>query len=708
MPQIIDEPLVTPVKVNKDEPKDKLDRFRLDMISDAQLMEDTRDKANEDFRFIYAVGGMWEGFIEKQFSRRVKLQFDITTPYKNRFIAEYNLNRIGVEFKSDDSATNDEDAELLTGIRNADFRQFSGKISQDNAVEEVAVCGYGCYQIATQFEDEEDPENENQRIVYRPIFNAYNSIFWDNAAKRIDKSDARRCTWLQEFTRSSFQDAFPDADPVSAFVPNNRRFQNFNSGGGGKGTSIIYVATRYDIVRKKVPIFVYQNLEADPNNPQKIRPLETFTEEEHELVKKELKDAKFMKLVRKRMMIKQHVEKTVFSGEKILKETVRIPGKWIPIIPMYAYRGYVDGMEWYSGFVRPLKDPQRMFNMQISQLAENAGSSGQEIPIFDPEQMIGPIKAQWADKNNKNYLLAHALREDGKIVHSGPIGYLKPQQLDQSTAQLIQIVSDYLTQATGGAPQDTLDPDASGKAIQALLKRENLNTQPVMDHIANSVEWEGTVYASIAAEIYNTPRLMRTLGKDGNEGTKRLLQLVLDEESGKLVESNSIEGKKFRVYADIGPQYETLREQKVEELKGMLEALRDTPAGQKYTPAIIAALLSDIDGPGMDPIRKLANDDMILMGIKKPETEEEKQLLANAQQQAGQPEAQDQALQSLAAEAEANAREADSKSIVNVATAGKTEAQTQEILSGIERDDFDSILKLREQTIKQVEALPLN
>lgn len=705
MSQVVDLPSVTPTQAQEGQSKDKLSRMRQELIADAQLLEDTRDKANEDFRFIYAVGGQWEGFLENQFSRRVKLQFDITTPYKNRFIGEYNLNRIGVEFKSDEEATSDEDAELLTGIRNADFRQFSGKIAQDNGVEELSVCGYGAYMLATQFEDEEDPENENQRIVYRPIFNAFNSIFWDSAAKRIDKREARRCTWLQEFTRDSFLDAFPDEDPVSAYVPNNRKFLNFHSGGGGagggKGTDIIYVGTRYDVVRKKVPIHVYQNIETQK--------LETFTDEDHKLVQKELRANQFVKFVRKRMVIKQHVEKTVFSGAAILKKTVRIPGKWIPIIPMYAYRGYVDGMEWYSGFVRPLKDPQRMFNMQISQLAENAGSSGQEIPIFAPEQMIGPIKQAWADKNNKNFLLAHPLRnKEGDIVQNGPIGYLKPQQLDQSTAELIRIVSEYLQQATGNIPKETLDPDMSGKAINALLKRENLNTQPVMDNIANSVEWEGEVYAAIASDIYDTPRIMRTLGKDGSEGSKKLLQMVLDEETGKLVESNSINGKKFRVYADIGPQYETLREQGVEEKKGILEAIQGTPAGEKYTPALIASILMDSTGPGSDLLKDVARNDLILMGIIKPETEEEKETLAAAQEQANQPAAQEQALQSLATEAEANAREADSKSIVNVATAGKTEAQTQEILSGIERDDFKTILELRQQTIDQVKELPLN
>ena len=71
-------------------------------------------------------------------------------------------------------------------------------------------------------------------------------------------------------------------------------------------------------------------------------------------------------------------------------------------------------------------DAARLYNMQISQLAENSASTGQEIPIFDPSQMEGGISELWADRNTKPYLLARALRDnDGNIVAHGPTSYLK-------------------------------------------------------------------------------------------------------------------------------------------------------------------------------------------------------------------------------------------------------------------------------------------
>lgn len=652
---------------------EKLSQFKLDITNDADIVSDQRDKANEDLRFIHVSGGMWEGFLEDAFNDRTKLEFDIISNYINRFIGQWNLNRVGVEYKPDDSKTSDDDAELLNGIYRADFRQFSGKMSTDNAVDEQATCGYGCFKLATKFVDEEDPENDNQRIEWRPIHNAYNTIIWDKAAKRIDKRDARHCTELILFTRDSFEDTYPDKTPVSAYEPRSRRFQNFER----SNPQLVYIAKRYEVVRKKVTVFIYNDL---INNV-----VEVYSEEDHKLVEKELKANEFKTFVRKRKVIRQSIETTVFSGEEILEKTRRIAGKWIPIIPIYGYHSFIDGVEWYRGLVRKLMDASRLYNMQVSQLAENSASSGQEVPIFDPKQMEGGIGELWADRNTKPYLLARALRDnDGNIVHHGPTSYLKAPQLDGNTQALLQIVPAFVQDSTGGAPQDTIDPQASGKAINALLKRADLNTQTLNDNIANAVEWSGEVWASMAEEVYSNKRMVNLIGKDGTESEKQLMRTVLDEETGKLIESNNLMGKKFRVYADVGPQYDTLREQTVEDLKGMLDALANQPGGQQYTDAIIATLLENIDGVGLGPIKEIVRKNMISQGLIKPETDEEKQALADAQEKANQPDPQQQLIEAAARQADGEAAERQSKVAKNVASANLDTAKTQEVLSGIE------------------------
>jgi len=245
--------------------------------------------------------------------------------------------------------------------------------------------------------------------------------------------------------------------------------------------------------------------------------------------------------LRKRKIVEQSVEKTVFSGVEILEDTRRIAGKWIPIVPFYGYRSYVDGTETYRGLVRKLKDAARLFNMQVSQLAENAASAGQEVPIFAPEQMQGDdMKALWADKNNAPYLLAEPLRDnDGNMISAGPLGFSKPTMLDQSTTTVLGVVPQFVQDVSGGAPQGAFSSDMSGKAINAIVKRENMNTQVVNDNIANAIAWSGTIYQAIVDDVYTTKRMVRSISKDGTESEVQLQQTVVDEETGLMVESNT-------------------------------------------------------------------------------------------------------------------------------------------------------------------------
>jgi hypothetical protein len=674
-----------------DEDSARLDQFKEDISNDFELSADARDAANEDMRFINVPGGMWENFLEEDFDQdRVKLELDLVSDFLSTFVGEWNQNRIGVEFKADDSATSKDDADLINGIYRFDFRKGSGKLATDNAVDEAATCGVGAMKLATVFEDEEDPENDNQSIEWRPIYNAYSSVAWDSSAKRIDKRDAGYCTQLEQYIGKGFEKAFPGHKPVSAHTPDDRRWLNNTA-----AQNTVFVATRYEVTKVKVTMHIYNNLETGE--------IEAYDDEDHEEIKDDLKGDELKVFIRTRKISKQVVEKTVFSGDAILEPTRRIAGKWIPIIPIYGYRAYVDGIETYRGLVRKFKDAGRLFNMQVSQLAENAASAGQEVPIFAKSQMVSEdVQNVWADKNNKPYLIVDPLvdPQTGAIVAAGPIGYNKPAMLDQSTSTLLGIVPDFIQNVTGAAPNEAFSSDMSGKAIKALVKRENLKTQVVTDNIANAIVWSGTVYQAMASEIYNTKRIMQTVGKDGTEGETQLLSQVFDQESGRFIEANDLSGKKFQSYPDAGPQYETLAEQSVEELKGMMETLAGTPEGAKYMPVMLASMIDNISGVGLDPLKEFNRKIMVAGGMVKPITPEEEQIAQQAQQPKEDPNAKlaAAAAQQQLAEAESLRASAQQKT----ADAGKKLAETQKIQQETGLGDRQIVAKQQEQLLGQV------
>ena len=682
-----------------EEELEMLDRFKRDIAKDADILSEQRDKADEDMRFIYVDGGQWENFLEKDFQGRARLQFDYASQVKNKFVGEYSLSRLGVEYDPDDDATTDDDAELLSGIYRADFRDNSGREAVETAIDECATCGFGAYGMFTEYRDEEDPENELQKIVWRPIHNAYNSVFYDRSARRADKQDARWVTELTPYTIDAFESEFPDIDPSSAYTPQDRSYLNENG-----SANEVYVATRYEMVKKKEPVFIYNNLATGQ--------VETYSKDDHELIKDELSKSEIHRFVRERKIPQKKVMMSRFVGNKFIEEPRQIAGTKLPIIPMYAYRAFINGVEYYFGLIRPIKDACRAFNVQMNQLVENAASAGQEVPIFGREQIEAQDVAQlWADKNNKPFLYVDPLTDgDGNIVSAGPIGYNKPPMLDQSTSALLEIIPNFLREVTGGAPQDTLDPDASGKAINAMIKQRNLTTQSIRHNIEKSFVAAGDLYQSIASDIYSTKQMVRTLGKDGSEGKEILFKQVADPKTGRLIEANTLRGKRFRAHADVGPEYGSMKEQTVEDLKGIADTLKGTAAGEKYLDVIISTMLDNASGVGMGPLKEFNRKQMMLQQLVEPQTDEEKEWLAQATQPQEDPN--QKLMEAAAAQQIAEAKNLDASAIDKVASAEKKAAETQKIFAEIDMDKVKtamdqqkSLVEIRQSILGQARGL---
>ena len=674
-----------------EEIEDRLTRFLAQISIDANAMSEQRDKANEDMRFVHVDGGQWEGFMTETFTHRVRMEFDVVSNFISRIKGDWSGNRTGVLFDSDDAATSDDDATLLTGMYRADFTDGDGEMSVDQAVNEAIDCGYGAFHIKTIYEDEGDPESELQRVVWEPIYNAYNTVFFDQGATRIDKRDARWCTLLTPFTRGAFKEEFPDFEPSSAYTPRDRKEFNFQQG----HIDIVYVATRYEIIKKKTRAFIYNNLRDGQ--------VEVFWQDDHDDIADELKKNPNYEFVRERRVERRTVEMSRFSGTDFLMKPQRIVGKFIPVIPVYAFRSYSDGKEWYRGAVRKMKDAARVVNVQVSGGVETAATGNRSLPIFHPTQVENAtIRQGWANQNGKSFMLSDAfVPEDGSPTIVGPVGYTKPPEISQASQQLLEFVTSFVRDTTGGAPQETLNPDASGKLVEAINQREDRNTIPIFDNIKIALKHSGGVYQAIAAEAYDMPRMVRTMGPDGARAKSTLFKLVFDSESGRVVQSNTLRGKRFRAYPDTGPQHESARKQTVEELKGVLTALVGIEGMNDYISTIVDVIVQNIGGVGMGPIKELGRKRMLLAGTTEPETDEEEAFVAQASEAQQQPDPNAELVAAMSENQAAEARERDAATLQKTADAQKKAAEAAKIQSDIENEGLDRLIQIRQQILGQ-------
>lgn len=676
----------------------KLQRFKDELALDSGIIQGQREAAAEDMRFANTDGGMWLDWeYSGKFDNRVKLELDMVSDFRNRTYGEFTLSNVGVDYRPTDDAATDKDADNLSNVFRSDFRDNSGRVSVNNAVGEVYDCGYGAIKIGTIAADESDPLNKFQNIEFRPKYNAYETTIWDGGAERIDKRDATRCVELVPFTKEAFEAKYPGENPVSAYVPDT-----YHHAYSRAQNDLIYIAIRYDIVERKEKVFVYNNLNTDKQ--------EFYYKEDHEKVKDELAADNMVQFVEVRPVILRTVEKSEFSGDKFFIESQRIVGKLIPIVPFYGHRTFVGGVEHYKGLIRDLKDAARVLNMLLSLVAENAASGHSQIPVFTRDQIPNDLVKFWADNSNgppPYRLVDPVLDADANPINSGPVTILPAPQIDANVKELINITILYLRERTGSAPQETLDPKASGKAINAIIKRVNMNVQPITDNISIAIQLLGDIYASMFEELHTENRMKSTLSKDGTSGRLEVNRLVLDDETGTFVKSNTFGEKGFKAYAESGQSYGTAREEEVEDLKGMADAVKGTSMEQEYLPAIFAGIILASPGSNDSPVKKIARRSLLLAGHIDPESDEEKQLVQQAQQQSQQ--SQENSLEaSLAEQAKAEARERESKVRVNIADANKKTAETQEIISKIETDKIKTFAELRKQIREEALALQPN
>jgi hypothetical protein len=332
------------------------------------------------------------------------------------------------------------------------------------------------------------------------------------------------------------------------------------------------------------------------------------------------------------------VTRYIASGERVLKEDV-LPGEHITIVPCYGEHAYVEDEEHYEGVTRLAKDPQRLRNFQLSYLADICSQSPRSQPIFTPEQIAGfehMYNTSGID-NRYAYLLQNSRDPQGAILPVGPIGVMPDQPIPQALATSIELSRQAIEDvANPGLPQDIADPDLSGKAVLALGARLDMQSMIYQEHYKHSKRRDGQIFASMASEVYDTPRKETLELVDGTRKEIQTMTAVIDEETQEIVYLNDLRNSKFEVYSKICASYSSQKEQTIERLENMIINM---PPDDPMRKALQLKQLVLMDGIEFDDIRDYANMQLVLSGIKPPETPEQEERLKIAQSQPKEPDA---------------------------------------------------------------------
>lgn len=655
---------------------------RFDEIQGA--LRDERLQCLYDRRFYSIAGAQWEGKLGEQFENRPKFEVNKCHLSVIRIINEYRKNRITVDFIAKDGSE-DDFANVLDGRYRADEQDSGAQEAYDNAFEEAVGGGFGAWRLRPCYEDEDDDENEYQRIAFEPIYDADSSVFFDLKAKKQDKSDANYGFVIYSMPIEAYEDEYDD--DVSTW-PKAIHKTEFD----WSTPDVIYLAEYYIIEKQPVNIHTWVTLDGEEQ-----RYTDQDFEDDDQLEEMLIATGAYEKSTKKTTRKKVH--KYLLNGNKIIEDCGIIPGKYIPIIPCYGKRWYVDNVERCMGHVRLSKDAQRLKNMQLSKLGETAAQSSIEKPIMTSDQVAG-YEDMWSDDNVKNwpFLLTNPITDlNGNIVQIGPTAYTKPPQVPPAMAALLQITEQDMADLLGNQQSaEEIQPNISGKAIELIQNRLDMQTFIYMSNMKKAVKRSGEIWLSMAKEIYvEEGRNIKVLGPQKSPSTIELMRPVKDKETGEIEQENDFSKANHDVYVSIGPSTDSKRASTVRSLTGMMQFTQDPE-----TMFVLSSMaLMNMEGEGLEDLHKYFRKKLIRMGVIEPNEEEMKQLQAEAEAAEQQPpDPQSQYLQSAAMEAEARATKAQADTMLTVAKTKETEAETIKTLAEVDQKD-------REQTVSTLKSL---
>jgi hypothetical protein len=243
-------------------------------------------------------------------------------------------------------------------------------------------------------------------------------------------------------------------------------------------------------------------------------------------------------------------------------------GSYVPIIRVIGEETIIDGELDRKGHVRALKDAQRMFNYNAVGSVE-FGALQSKAPYIGPADAVEGYKALWDEANKVNYsfLPFNHMDDEGEPIPaptrqhppvSAPV-YIEGMN---ASAEWMRMVSGQY-QADMGAPSN----ERSGAAINARQRQGDNATFHYLDHQSIAMRFCAKQLLDLIPKIYDTERVIDIISETGDHTTIRIdphaqeawqeLEKTREEVAGIF---NPKVGR-YEVMGDVGPAYQTLRQE---------------------------------------------------------------------------------------------------------------------------------------------------
>ena len=674
--------IVAASNVAKDDSVLSVMRSRMTMAISA--LSGTRDSELDDLRFyagspdnqwqwpndVLQTRGSSQGPVV---SARPCLTINKLPQHVKQITNEQRMNRPTIKVLPVDDKSDIEMADVFNGvIRHIEYTS-DADVAYDTACENQVTCGEGYLRILTEYCDD---TSFDQEIKIGRIRNSF-SVYMDPMIQDPAGADARWCFITDDMTKDEYERAYPKASPISTLTARGIGDSSINQ---WISETTVRVAEYFYIECEKATLNLY------PGNQTAL----TGTPEDS------LLRAMFGKPLRSRQSDRERVKWCKTNGYEILEES-EWAGSFIPVVRVVGNEFEVDGQLYVSGLVRNAKDAQRMYNYWCSQEAEMLALAP-KAPFIGYGGQFEGYEQQWKTANTQNwpYLEVNPDVTDGQGAVLPLPQRAQPPMASSGLLQAKAGASEDIKSTTGqyNASLGMTSNERSGKAILARQRESDVGTYHYADNLARAVRHIGRQLVDLIPKIYDTARVARILGEDGEPST---VKMNPDQEEpvkkimgpgGVVVDKiyNPRVGK-YDVRVITGPGYATKRQEALESMAQLLQGNpqlwqvagdlfvknMDWPGAQDLAKRLQKMLDPKVMADEDNPALVAANQQMEAMNA---EMQQMFKMLQNVQQSM---EAKEMHIKQF--EAEIKAYQAETQRISAV-QAGMTPEQIQDIVMG--------------------------
>lgn len=542
-----------------------------------------RETSKEDLEFTYNIGdGQWPASVreERENDGRPCLTFNKLRKHVAHVANYEREQRLAGRVRPVDDKADPDTAKIIEGlVRQIEYASKADEIYAD-AGEKAIAGGFGFWRLITKEKD----DSFDQEIFIEKIENQF-SVYLDPEG---------RYGFIREgISKKEFENRYP-----------GKALAGFEAGVGEEyihwyEPDKIYIAEYF--YKEQYDKTIAQCVNAD-NGITKIIEL---TDE----ITPDLLALNGFTIVQQKTQKADRIKWSKISAHEVL-EKGEWAGKYIPIVEVVGDKVEVAGKIYKRSLIRDGKDPQRMFNYWLTHITEMGALIPKSPFILTPQQIKG-FETEWQNVNKKSL----------PFLRYNPIGGQKPQrepppQIQSGIGQLMAICQENIMDTIGRfeASFGQKSNERTGVAIQQRASRSDLGSFHFHDNFRRAILETTRQLIDLIPKIYDTARIERILGEEGEEAIIPINTEVQDKITGNKKIVNDLSIGKYDVVADVR-LFATRRQ---ESAQMMAETMLGAP---NIAPLIIDLVFKYEDWPGSQEIKERVEKWMPqLMGQKNNQT----------------------------------------------------------------------------------------